>query len=40
MAAMVFYKQKDIAMANDCDCGYMVWGGKSRGTKNNIIRLV
>jgi hypothetical protein len=34
-----FYKQKDIAMANDCDYGYMVWDGKSRGTKNNIIRL-
>jgi hypothetical protein len=35
-----FYKQKDIAMANDCDYGYMIWDGKSRGTKNNIIRLV
>jgi putative RNA 2'-phosphotransferase len=35
-----FYKQKDIAMANDCDYGFMIWDGKSRGTKNNIIRLV
>jgi putative RNA 2'-phosphotransferase len=35
-----FYKQKDIVMTNDCDYGFMVWDGKSRGTKNNIIRIV
>lgn len=35
-----FYKQKDIAMANESDCGIMVWDGKSRGTLNNIINLV
>lgn len=35
-----FYKQKDIAMANEADYGFMIWDGKSRGTLNNIINLV
>lgn len=35
-----FYKQKDIAMANSADYGFMIWDGKSRGTLNNIINLV
>ena len=35
-----FYKQKDIAMAMDADCGFMIWNGESRGTLNNIINLV
>ena len=32
-----FYKQKDVAMANDADYGFMIWDGKSKGTLNNII---
>lgn len=35
-----FYKQKDMAMATDADCGFMIWNGESRGTLNNIINLV
>lgn len=35
-----FYKQKDIAMANEADYGFMIWDGESRGTLNNIINLV
>lgn len=35
-----FYKQKDIAMANDADYGLMIWDGKSKGTWNNIVNLV
>ena len=35
-----FYKQKDIAMADEADCGFMIWDGQSRGTLNNIINLV
>lgn len=35
-----FYKQKDIAMANEADYGFMIWDGKSRGTLNNIVNLV
>lgn len=35
-----FYRQKDIAMSNDADCGYMIWDGESRGTLNNIVSLV
>ncbi len=35
-----FYKQKDLAMANEADYGFMIWDGESRGTLNNIINLV
>lgn len=35
-----FYKQKDIAMADDADYGFMIWDGESRGTLNNIINLI
>ncbi len=35
-----FYKQKDIAMANEADYGFMIWDGESRGTLNNTINLV
>ena len=31
-----FYRQKDIAMTIDCDCGYMIWDGISKGTMQNI----
>ncbi|WP_295093473.1 hypothetical protein [Ruminococcus sp.] len=34
-----FYKQKDIAMADDADVGLMLWDGKTRGTEQNIIYL-
>jgi adenine-specific DNA-methyltransferase len=30
------YQLKDIAMAQDADCGLMIWDGKSPGTKANI----
>lgn len=35
-----FYKQKDIAMANEADYGFMIWDGESRGTLNNTINLI
>lgn len=35
-----FYRQKDIAMVRDTDCGFMIWDGKSKGTLNNIVDLV
>lgn len=31
-----FFRQKDIAMANDADIGFMIWDGKSCGTLCNI----
>ena len=34
-----FYHQKDVAMAKDADCGFMIWDGKSRGTLHNMIDL-
>jgi hypothetical protein len=30
------YQLKDKAMARDCDRGFMVWEGKSKGTKDNM----
>lgn len=35
-----YYEQKDIAMTVACDVGLMVWDGKSKGTLNNIKRLI
>lgn len=34
-----FFRQKDIAMANDADLGFMIWDGESRGTLHNIMTL-
>lgn len=34
-----FYRRKDTAMANDADCGLMLWDEKSKGTKCNIDEL-
>lgn len=34
-----FYVQKDKAMAEKADFGFMIWNGKSKGTLNNIINL-
>ena len=35
-----FYRQKDLSMSNDADCGFMIWDGQSKGTLHNIIDLV
>lgn len=35
-----YYRQKDIAMAQAADCGFMIWDGKSRGTHQNILTLL
>lgn len=34
-----FYRRKDIAMANEADCGLMLWDGKTKGTLCNINEL-
>lgn len=34
-----FYRQKDIAMANAAEFGFMIWDGESRGTLNNIVTM-
>lgn len=31
-----FYRLKDIQMSQNADCGYMIWDGISKGTKQNI----
>lgn len=36
IAGFEFYRQKDIAMAKDCDAAVMLWDGKTRGTRCNI----
>lgn len=38
-AGFAFYRKKDSAMANDADCGFMIWDRKSRGTNENILEL-
>lgn len=35
-----FYAAKDLKMAEDSDCGFMIWDGKSKGTLNNSINLL
>ncbi|NIH22127.1 MULTISPECIES: hypothetical protein [Providencia] len=35
-----FFTAKDIQMAEDADCGLMVWDSKSTGTLNNVIELL
>lgn len=38
--SFAFYAAKDSAMAQEADCGFMLWDGKSKGTLNNIEVLV
>ncbi len=35
-----YYVEKDVAMAQDAQCGVMLWDGKSKGTLNNIQNLI
>ena len=35
-----YYGIKDLAMARDADCGFMLWDGKSKGTLANIVNLL
>jgi hypothetical protein len=35
-----YYGIKDIAMAKDASCGFMIWDGISKGTLTNVINLV
>jgi hypothetical protein len=35
-----YYGIKDLAMANDASCGFMIWDGTSKGTLTNVINLV
>ena len=35
-----YYAEKDAAMAEDAQCGVMLWDGKSKGTLNNIQNLI
>ncbi|MBQ7759138.1 hypothetical protein [Anaerotignum sp.] len=35
-----YYAAKDLKMAEDADCGLMIWNGESRGTLNNILNLI
>ena len=36
LTGFAFYRQKDIAMIEDCDCAVMLWDGKTRGTRCNM----
>lgn len=35
-----YYAAKDIEMAEDADCGLMIWNGKSKGTLHNTLNLI
>ena len=35
-----YYATKDLQMANEASCGFMIWDMKSKGTLNNIINLL
>ena len=35
-----YYGIKDLAMARDASCGFMIWDGISKGTLTNVINLV
>lgn len=35
-----YYGIKDLAMARDASCGFMIWDGASKGTLTNVINLL
>jgi hypothetical protein len=35
-----YYATKDLEMAKEASCGFMIWDGKSKGTLNNILNLL
>lgn len=35
-----YYGIKDLAMANDATCGFMIWDGASKGTLTNVLNLL
>jgi len=35
-----YYGIKDLAMAKDASCGFMLWDGASKGTLTNVINLL
>lgn len=39
VSGYAFYAAKDKAMAADADYGFMIWDGRSRGTRENINNL-
>lgn len=35
-----YYAAKDLVMAEEANCGIMLWDGKSKGTLNNVLNLL
>lgn len=35
-----YYGIKDLAMAKDASCGFMIWDGTSKGTLTNVVNLL
>jgi len=35
-----YYGIKDLAMAKDASCGFMIWDGTSKGTLTNVLNLL
>ena len=40
LTGRAFHYVKDIQMATDCDFALVIWDGKSKGTENNIKRIM
>ena len=40
LTGSTFHYVKDIQMANDCDFALVIWDGKSKGSENNIKRIL
>lgn len=40
LTGRAFHYVKDIQMANDCDFALVIWDGKSKGSENNIKRIL
>ena len=36
ITGFAFYRQKDIAMAEDCDAAILLWDGRTKGTRCNM----
>lgn len=39
MTGFEFYRQKDLAMIEDCDTALILWDGKTKGTFSNALDL-
>lgn len=39
-AGFAYYSAKDLVMSQEAGCGLMLWDGKSKGTLQNMLKLI